>query len=179
MHALPDTVPIAMAAAALALLMLHAAWAKLADRATFAGHLAAYGVPGTAIGALAVALPALEATAGLLLATPWRAAGAALAALLLVTYAAAMAWQLARGRRPDCGCGGAPLQVSWALVGRNLVLAMVAAPAATPAVLSSLTLAEGALVAAATVLASLLYAAFNQLLRHHVPMARSLPENPR
>jgi hypothetical protein len=42
-----------------------------------------------------------------------------------------MAFNLAQGRRLlDCGCGGAPLALSWSLVVRNAVLALAAVPAA-------------------------------------------------
>ena len=63
--------------------------------------------------------------------------------------------------------GMQPLPVSWALVARNGVLAAVAAVAAAPVAARPMGYADFAVVAAAVTLATLLYAAFNQLLRHH------------
>jgi hypothetical protein len=148
-----------------AALLLHAAAAKAGDLALFEQHLTAYRVPPSLAWPMARALPAVEAVAVVLLLSPWRGAGALLAALLLLGYAAAMAWQRLQGRVLDCGCGGAPLPVSWALVARNGVLAAVALASAAPMVDRSLGMADGLVVAAAVVLGALLYAAFNQVLR--------------
>ncbi len=163
-----------LAAACLATLFAHAALAKAGDLALFEQHLAAFGLPEPLLGPLARALPAVEALAALLLLTPWRAAGAALAAALLLSYAAAMAWPLARGRRPDCGCGGEPLPVSWALVARNGLLAALAWVVAAPLRPRAMSLADFLVVAAALLLATLLYAVLHQVLRHRAPTARPL-----
>lgn len=72
-------------------------------------------------------LPWLELSGGLLL-----VGGVALqvvsllAAVLLVVFAAAIGWNLLRGRRIDCGCGAVGLdqQISWPMVVRNVVLAV-------------------------------------------------------
>ncbi len=148
-----------------AALILHAAFAKAGDLALFEQHLAAYRVPASSVPLLARALPAAEALAVLLLLSPWRGAGAALAALLLLAYAMAMAWQRLHKRVLDCGCGGAPLPVSWPLVARNGVLAAVALASAMPVADRSLGLADALVIAAAVVLGALLYAAFSQVLR--------------
>ena len=61
--------------------------------------------------------------------------------------------------------------MSWALVLRNAVLAglsLVAASPVTARASGPLGLADFAVVAASLPLAALLYAAFNQLLRHQV-----------
>ena len=163
-----------IAAAGLAVLFAHAALAKLLDRPLFAQHLAAYGVAGRRLAVAAWALPLIEAATALLLLTPWRAAGALLAGGLLLAYAAAMALHRARGRTLDCGCGGAPLPVSWALVLRNVLLAWLAVVAILPASARAMGIADFLVVAAAVVLGSLLYAALNQLLRH-----RAAPRNPK
>lgn len=61
--------------------------------------------------------------------------GTLAAALLLLGYGVAMAINLARGRTSiDCGCGGLGQSISWALVGRNVLLAGLAAVAAAPVV---------------------------------------------
>lgn len=148
-----------------AALMLHAASAKAIGLAQFEQHLAAYRVPSALLPPLARALPAAEALTVALLLSPWRGAGAALAALLLIAYALAMAWQRLHGRVVDCGCGGAPLPVSWALVARNGLLAAVALATALPVADRLLGLADALVIAAAVVLGALLYAAFGQVLR--------------
>lgn len=163
-----------IAAAGIAVLFAHAAIAKALDRPLFMQHLAAYGVAGRWLAMAVPALPAVEAVTAVLLLTPWRAAGALLAGGLLLAYAAAMALHRARGRTLDCGCGGAPLPVSWALVLRNLLLAALAGVALLPASARPMGIADFLVVAAAVVLGSLLYAALNQLLRH-----RAAPRNPK
>lgn len=163
-----------LAAAGLATLLAHAALAKAGDLALFEQHLAAFGVAEALLAPLARLLPAAEALAALLLLTPWRSAGAALAALLLLSYAAAMAWPLARGHHPDCGCGGEPLPVSWVLVARNALLAALGLVAAAPLQPRAMSLADFLVVAAALLLATLLYAALHQVLRHRAPGARPL-----
>jgi hypothetical protein len=164
-----DPLLVWIAVACTATLFAHAAVAKLSDLPLLEQHLHAYGVPMGALPSASKLLPAVEALAALLLLTPWRGAGAALAAALLLMYAAAMAWQRAQGRAPDCGCGGEPLPVSWALVVRNLVLAGIAVAAAASMAPRAMGLADFLVVAAALLLGTLLYAALHQLLRHRTP----------
>jgi hypothetical protein len=87
-------------------------------------------VPDALAGTVASALLVAEVvTAGALLWIPARAAGACGAAALLVTYAAAIAINLQRGRTSiDCGCFGLPARpgISGWMVGRNLLLALLA-----------------------------------------------------
>ena len=157
-----------IAASWLAVLFAHAALTKWADLALFDQHLAAYHLPAGLQAPARLAVPALELLCAVALLSPWRGAAAAGAALLLLAYAAAMAWHLARGQALDCGCGGEPLPVSWALVGRNAVLLGVASLAGAEVAERALGLADFAVVAASVPLAALLYAAFNELLRHQV-----------
>ena len=115
----------------LALLLGAAGVHKLRDKPGFTVVLQRYGLlPQGLIRPVALLLPWLEigAAAGLLLAfrQPF---GVWLAAALLLTYGAAMAHSLLRGRRiADCGCqAGAQRQaVSWPLVWRNLILLLLA-----------------------------------------------------
>lgn len=160
-----DPLPLMIAAGWIAALLLHAAFAKLADRGLFHQHIAAYGVPEALQPALVWALPLAEGVAALGLVTPWRGAAALLAAALLLLYASAMGFHLAQGRVLDCGCGGAPLPLSGWLVARNAVLATVALAASPPATARELSIADFAVAAAAVLLGALLYAAFNQVLR--------------
>lgn len=155
-----------IAAAAIAALLAHAALAKLADLALFEQHLAAYRVPDAALAPAARAIPVLELAIAALLLSPWRVAGAVLGALLLTGYGAAMAWHRWHGHALDCGCGGEPLAVSWSLVVRNTLLALLALLAASPLADRALGLADFAVVAASVPLAALLYAGLNQILRH-------------
>ena len=158
--------PVWIAAALLATLFAHAGITKLADRTLFAQHLAGYRVPDAALPTAAWALPLLELLGAALLLSPGRIAGAALAAALLLAYAAAMGWQRAHGRVIDCGCGGAPLPLSWWLVARNLALVALAALAGADTPAQPLGLADFLVVAGAVLLATLLHAALQQVLRH-------------
>lgn len=114
------------------LLLGIAATHKLTAWRVFEQQVADYRVlPKAWTGIAAVLLPAAEA----LLALGWladgtRAPAAGLTALLLATYAGAMAWNLRQGRDfIDCGCGGVDgaQVIRPALVARNLLLAAVAA----------------------------------------------------
>jgi hypothetical protein len=163
-----------IAAACSSTLFAHAAITKLADVALFEQQLAAYGVPAALLTPLARGLPLLEALAALLLLSPWHAGGAALAASLLLLYGAAMAWHRARGATLDCGCGGEPLPVSWALVARNVALAALAGLAAAPAAARAMAWPDFLVVVAAVLIGTLLHAALHQVLRHRAgPPARS------
>lgn len=168
-----DPLAVLLACGALVIVFVHAAWAKLSDRSLFEQHLAAYGVPDAALPALVWALPLAEAAAALGLVTPWRGAAATLGAALLVLYAAAMAWHRAQGHRLDCGCGGAPLPLplSWALVVRNLGLAVIAALAAAPVVSRELGAFDLGTALAGLLLATLLYTAVHQVLRQSAAVA--------
>ncbi len=114
-------------------------------------------------------LPPFEGAVALgLLIEPTRVVAAAAAAGLLLVFAAAMAVNLARGRRNiDCGCFATVLRqhLSWGLVGRNLVLAVFAL-AALPGELPVRALGWfdvlTTVFAAAT--AILLYAAYSRLM---------------
>jgi uncharacterized membrane protein YphA (DoxX/SURF4 family) len=161
-----DPLLVWIAVACVATLFAHAGVAKLADVALFEQHLAAYGAPHAALPVAARMLPGVEIAAALLLLTPWRAAGAALAAALLLLYAAVMGWHRARGQSLDCGCGGEPLPVSWALVARNLLLAGLTGVAGAAMAPRAMGVGDFLVVVGALLLATLLYAALHQVLRH-------------
>lgn len=169
-----DPLLLWIAAALSAALLAHAALAKFADLALLEQHLAAYGVPARLQPLAQLLLPSLELLAAVLILTPLREIGAALAMALLLAYAAAMAWHRARGHRLDCGCGGEALPVSWLLVLRNVGLAALAGLPMLPDSRRELGLAEFAVIAAALLLSTVLYAAFNQVLRH-LDAARTRP----
>lgn len=153
----------------LSLLFASAALHKLRDRAHFTEVLRAYRVlPGGAV-CLAPLVPLAEllVAAGLFVSATRTGAGLGGAALL-VAYACAIAVNLGRGRRDlACGCGGpddARPIAPW-MVARNLVLALLLlvitlVPWKTRPLLpvDALTVGGGVMVA------TLLYAALDQLL---------------
>ncbi len=161
-----DPLPAWIAAACIATMFAHAALAKFADLALFEQQLGAYRVPDAGLAAVSRSIPALELVAAMLLLSPWRSAGAGLAATLLLGYGALMGWHRWQGHELDCGCGGDALPVSWALVLRNALLAVVALVPAAALSERGMGLADFAVVAAAVPLGTLLYAALNQVLRH-------------
>lgn len=161
-----DPLVVWLAVAATAALFAHAAVAKWADLALLEQHLAAYGVPDRLLPLLRLALPATETTAVALLLSPWRSAGAALAAALLLLYAGVMAWHRLQRHPIDCGCGGEPLPLSWALVARNAALTALALAAGADTTARSLALLDLLVIGAAVLVGTLLYAAVHQLLRH-------------
>ncbi|WP_174291205.1 MauE/DoxX family redox-associated membrane protein [Sphingomonas bacterium] len=112
----------------MALVFLVAAAAKLRHRATLAGVIGNYRLlPSALVGPTALVLPWLEVLVGAMLLVGERRWVPAIAALLLVIFAAAMAINIGRGRRRiDCGCGVGGLRQSLhgALVARNLALAV-------------------------------------------------------
>jgi thiol-disulfide isomerase/thioredoxin len=104
--------------------------AKLVDPKGTRRAVVAFGAPERTAGALVITLPLAElAVAGLLLPASSADYGSAGAVGLLLLFSAAIAVNLARGRAPECHCFGqlhsAP--ASWRTLGRNGLLAGVAA----------------------------------------------------
>jgi hypothetical protein len=165
----PDPVLGIALRASLALLFAAAAWHKLRAPHRFRATLADYALlPERALGGVARGLAALEALLcpGLLWPGSARAASAAAAGLLCV-YGAAIAINLARGRRHvACGCLGpsAEQPLHAGLVARNGVLAAAALLAALPAGPRALTVLDAATVAGAAAALCLLYLATDALL---------------
>lgn len=103
--------------------------AKLADRAGTRQALVDFGVPARVTTPFGLLLPLAELAVAVALvprATAWWGAMGALALLLL--FVAAIAVNLARGRKPDCRCFGqlSSTPVGWWTVARNVGLATVA-----------------------------------------------------
>ena len=161
-----DPLATSIAMAWMAVLMLHAGQAKLRDRLLLVQHLSAYRVPDAWLTPMSVLVPLVEWVCGIGLLTPWRAWAAAGCAAVLVLYAAVMAWHLRAGRTLDCGCGGEPLPLSWALVLRNLLLGLLCWPASWPMPDRALGWTEQALILGAVLLGALLWGVFHQVLRH-------------
>lgn len=160
----------------LAGIFLPSAWSKLRAMDELEGIVTDYRLlPEPLVRPAARALPIVEIAAGILVLLPaTRAPGAMLAIGLLLLFAAAMAINLARGRREiDCGCflGRQKERIGWPLVARNLILVGFALPLATlePAAGPGLLDLFTVLFAAGSLLA--LYAAFTRLVGL-APLAR-------
>jgi hypothetical protein len=112
----------------LALVLLGAGLAKVGDREQFAQVVERYGIVPARYGArLAAGLPWAEIVVGLALAAGLAPAVSGWGATALVLgFAVAVGVNLARGRRFDCGCGGAVnSQIGWPLLVRNLFLVAI------------------------------------------------------
>jgi methylamine dehydrogenase accessory protein MauD len=107
-----------------------AGFGKIAGRPATRATLVAFGVPASVVAPFAIALPLAElAVAALLLPldTAWIAALGALVLMLL--FSAGIAYNLAKGRRPDCNCFGAvhSEQIGPRTLVRNGAFALIAA----------------------------------------------------
>jgi Methylamine utilisation protein MauE len=168
----------ALLTGAFALLFASAALHKLRDRAAFGRILRAYGVLPAPLAGLALLVPLLELTVGAALLTAGARTGAAASgAALLVTYAAAIAINLGRGRRDlACGCGGAnderPI-AAW-MVWRNLTLAALLALTLLAWSPRALGAADAITIGAGTSAAALLYMSVDTLLGRVRPRAALL-----
>jgi uncharacterized membrane protein YphA (DoxX/SURF4 family) len=104
---------------------------KLTDLKEFRLAVANYQIlPAGLVKAAAVTVPMAEVTVGLgLLLGIAPVVFAAVLAVLLLCFSAAIAVNLARGRVFDCGCGGsiAPQTISWRHIAANSLLAACAA----------------------------------------------------
>ena len=162
---------------ALALLFFVAAGHKLQDLGRFGATLAEYRLLPARLVPLAAALVvAVEvAAAGALLVPSARAAGLVSAATLLVVYGAAVAINLARGRRHiDCGCAGPAGRrpISGALVARNAALATLALAGLVPVRPRALLWVDGLTVAGATAALAAFYAALDRMIVFAPGLAR-------
>lgn len=164
-----DPVPAAIMTLSLAALWLAAGLHKLADLQAFRGSLEAYDLaPLAMLALLGRLLPVLELAIGAGLLVPAaRPVAAALGALLLLGYGAAMALNLRRGRRDlDCGCMGfgARSQISPALVWRNALAALASlCVGLLPRVERTLSWMDAWTIIAAVVVIALLYLALEGL----------------
>ena len=125
-----DPVLQAVARAGLALLFAATALHKLRDPHGFGVALGGYRVlPAVLVPPATRALPIFEAAAaGTLLLPRLDPLGPVIALALLCAYSGAIAWNLARGRRIDCGClPGRRQELTPWLLARNATLAAGAA----------------------------------------------------
>ena len=170
-----DPVIDATLRAALALLFLAAAAAQAARPGALPGDRRGLPPPATpARGAGAAILVLSEAATAVALAVA-RAWGLAGAAALLALYAAAIAVNLARGRRHlDCGCTGPALRrpISGWLVLRNLVLVAIALADLAPLSMRPLVWIDHLTVVAATAAFAACWMATDRLLATAPGLAR-------
>ena len=162
----------------LALLFVMAAWHKLSDQPRFEAAVSAYDLlPKRASFLLSWVLPLLETAiaAGLLYPATQRAAAVAASAVLLV-YTAAIAINLARGRRQiDCGCfaSRSVTPLNGGLLARNAALIGAACALLLPVQSRALVWIDGLTLVMTLVTLSLLWTAA-QRLSHTGPALRGL-----
>ena len=165
--------------AAFALLLLLAAWHKVAARDGFVAALRDYGLlPEASVRPVARLLPIFEAALGLAWLTRFAPGTVALlTAALLGVYAAAMAINLWRGRvHIGCGCGfgaasGEDPPLSWWLVARNLLLGGVAIVAALPPIHRELGRLDWLTLVFALLASAVLFAGGSQLMRNRAAIS--------
>jgi hypothetical protein len=153
----------------MALLFASAAWHKWRSDGEFAATLGAYEIlPAALTRSAAAALPALELlSAAALLVPQARTAGMIAAALLLLMYAGAIVLNLKRGRHDlDCGCmvAGKRGRIAAWMVWRNAGLALLLLLMLPPWTSRGLGVIDLLTIAAATLIAALLYQSANLLL---------------
>ncbi len=165
--------------AGIALLFATASWHKWRALDEFGAIVSNYQLaPPWAVPLLRWFVPALEL--GLVFALafgPTRGIASAIAALLLLGYAAAIAINLRRARVDlDCGCAARHARrpiASW-MVARNVLLAALLALAALPWAPRPLEAVDGLTVAGGVAIGALLYLAIDELLGQVVPRAAAL-----
>jgi len=167
----------------IALLFAVAGSHKLRSLSRFTEVFAAYGVlpeGGARRTAWLIACVELATAAGLLWETS-RGWALIAALVLLVAYASAMAFNLARGRRElDCGCGAAGQRRSIAawMVWRNGVLALLVGIAALPWSPRTLDAADLLTIGGGLAASLMLYLAIDRLEGEVAPQAMSLGRRP-
>jgi len=177
-----DPAVASLLAAAFTLLFAAAALHKLRAPRRFAEVFTAYRILPPALAPLAVLVPLLELSLAVaLLMIRARHTAAAMGALLLGLYAAAIALNLARGRRElSCGCGGPndrrPI-APWMVV-RNVLLAAGLAALLLPQGTRAFEAADVLTVGAGTAVAALLYMSLDQLLARVAPRGALLRGTP-
>lgn len=154
--------------AALGLLFATAAYHKAADLRRFGASLEAYRIfPNLLARVVAPLVPIVETAVAVALLVPGLRVAAAVGATgLLIVYTAAIALNLARGRRDlDCGCGGPGVErpIGPHLLARNFVLIVAAAAAAAPPTARALIWLDAVAIVGTLVCTALLWAAADNL----------------
>ncbi|MGB5811188.1 MAG: MauE/DoxX family redox-associated membrane protein [Polyangiales bacterium] len=151
----------------LAAVFVAAAWHKVSDHARFRAVLRAYRViPGSLSDVVSWSVPLVEFLVAGGLASPSYRIAAGAAAGVLTLYSAAIAFNLARGRRDiDCGCFGpaARVPLSGSLLARNAVLVSGALLASAPLRDRPLVWVDGLTVVLLVLVTALLWVSFWRL----------------
>jgi len=164
-------------AAAIALLFASASAHKLRDLKRFEEIFSAYGLlTGVARLRMSWSIPVLElAVAGGLLFDESRPYAAAVGIVLLLTYGAAIAVNLMRGRRDlACGCGGPDERrpiAAW-MVWRNILVASCLAATFVPSTTRPLNFTDAVTVVFGVLTVALIYLCVDQLMGY---LQRSAP----
>jgi uncharacterized membrane protein YphA (DoxX/SURF4 family) len=111
-----------------AFVLLLAGISKIRDRQYGAEVVERYGIlPRWSVPVVATFLPWGEiALAASLLGGVQPAFASLLACMLFLQFAAVVTWNLRKGKSFDCGCGIAAKPIGWDLVGRNILLGLIA-----------------------------------------------------
>jgi len=160
-----DPLVILIACGVLFAVFVRAIWHKLSDFNVFKASFADYEIlPPSFVAPAALIVVLAEAAIVVGLVIPLTRPAAAIGAvLLLVLYGLAIGVNLRRGRYMiDCGCGGAGQGLSWFLVARNAILAVIAAMAAVSPALRGLSISDGIVLALSVVTVWLLILASEQ-----------------
>nr|MBL8410290.1 hypothetical protein [Dechloromonas sp.] len=171
-----DPVIVHAAAAAMGIILITGALAKLRDLELFRYAVENYGLLGSTGSALvARALPVVELLAGIgLIFETTRLLGLVLGLGVMAVVTGAVALNLLRGMgRLECGCGTGGQRISWGLVVRNVFLSAAIALAAADEVPRTLGALDYFSVAGAILAALALYACINQLLANQ-PLLKEL-----
>jgi uncharacterized membrane protein YphA (DoxX/SURF4 family) len=111
-----------------AFVLFAAGVSKVRDRVHGVEVVERYGIlPRWSVPAVAAFLPWCEVVLAVGLAAGIQPSLASLLACsLFAQFAAAIAWNVRKGKRFDCGCGIAEGPIGWDLVGRNILLGLIA-----------------------------------------------------
>lgn len=155
--------------ASIALMLAAAAYHKATDLTRFRSSLAAYRLlPDRALATIAPFVVVLETALAIGLLTPgMQPLAAATAAGLLTVYTAAIAINLARGRRNlDCGCGAPNTRqpISPGLIARNAILIAAAVAAGAPSAARGLLWLDAVALTGTLACGSLLWTAAHGLM---------------
>lgn len=168
-----DAVLLQILAISLSILFLTAGVQKFVQQSQFASVLTAYALaPAWLLPLLVLFIPVLELVVGTglllnIVNTTGHWVAVAAAAALLAAYALAMGVNLWRGRHEiDCGCqfGGAPQQISYELVVRNLLLVLATGCLLFPSAERALSWFDFGVIGFGIVMACLIYGIGNNLI---------------
>lgn len=172
-----DPIYILIACALMAWLFAAASWHKFQSPVAMAAIIDNYRVlPFNATSTMVIVLAGFEAAIALAVLLPTsRQWGALAAGVMLLTYTAAIAVNLLRGRTDfDCGCSGPAGRktITAPLMLRNVLLVLIAAVAMSPLAARPLQWVDYIVVMLATTFFILIYQVIDKLLANRQLLAR-------